>query len=147
MLILTALVGFNPRSEAHGGGLDKHGGHNNRKEGNYHFHKGPLKGIVIALETRSTPYDRSNYPYSQNLEEKIIERQGGIFSPYILRCFSERGEVEIEHIVSLSEAHESGMSTRPQSEMEKFASDLDNLTLASPGVNRSKGGKDPSEWL
>ena len=55
LLILTTLVGFNPRSEAHSGGLDKHGGHNNRKEGNYHFHKGHLKGIGIAPETYTAP--------------------------------------------------------------------------------------------
>ena len=27
-----------------------------------------------------------------------------------------------------------------------FASDLGNLTLASPAVNREKGGKDVAEW-
>ncbi len=26
----------------HGGGLDRHGGHHNRKRGGYHFHRGPL---------------------------------------------------------------------------------------------------------
>ncbi|MGV1098520.1 YHYH domain-containing protein [Thiovibrio sp. JS02] len=29
---------------AHGGGLDGYGGHNNRKQGGYHFHRGPLAG-------------------------------------------------------------------------------------------------------
>ena len=29
---------------AHGGGLDAQGGHNDRKNGGYHFHRGPLAG-------------------------------------------------------------------------------------------------------
>ena len=29
---------------AHGGGLDSYGGHNDRKRGDYHFHRGPLAG-------------------------------------------------------------------------------------------------------
>jgi hypothetical protein len=31
-------------SFAHGGGLDSHGGHNDRKNGGYHCHRGPLAG-------------------------------------------------------------------------------------------------------
>jgi endonuclease G, mitochondrial len=33
---------------SHGGGLDSQGGHNNRQEGTYHFHDGPLEGQVFA---------------------------------------------------------------------------------------------------
>jgi len=33
---------------AHGGGLDGYGGHNNRKQGGYHFHRGPLAGQHYA---------------------------------------------------------------------------------------------------
>jgi hypothetical protein len=33
---------------AHSGGLDAHGGHNDRKAGNYHFHRGPLAGQTYA---------------------------------------------------------------------------------------------------
>ena len=31
----------------HGGGLDDYGGHHNRKQGAYHFHRGPLAGRVF----------------------------------------------------------------------------------------------------
>ena len=31
-------------ASAHGGGVDGQGGHNNRRAGNYHFHRGPLDG-------------------------------------------------------------------------------------------------------
>src|SRR5437868_799319 len=33
---------------AHGGGLDSYGGHNDRKAGTYHFHRGPLAGQSFA---------------------------------------------------------------------------------------------------
>ena len=33
---------------AHGGGLDSQGGHNDRKSGNYHFHRGPLSGQTFS---------------------------------------------------------------------------------------------------
>ena len=29
----------------------------------------------------------------------------------------------------------------------RFANDLDNLTLATPQLNRQKGGKDAAEWM
>ena len=56
-------------------------------------------------------------------------------------------ETDIEHMVATSEAHDSGLCAAPRSVKAAFASDLLNLTLASPGVNRySKSGKDVAEW-
>lgn len=45
---LIALLLFSGQAIAHGGGLDEHGGHYNRKQGNYHFHRGPLTGRTFA---------------------------------------------------------------------------------------------------
>lgn len=107
-----------------------------------------LSGIVITPEVRVTPYDRDDYSYPQSIEQRIIAQQGGIFSPYSLRCFSNRRETDIEHIVAVSEAHESGLSARTDEERKAFGNDLDNLTLAAPRLNRyQKVAKDPAEWL
>ncbi len=38
---------------AHGGGLDGYGGHNNRKQGGYHFHRGPLAGQHYASKSEA----------------------------------------------------------------------------------------------
>lgn len=38
---------------AHGGGLDGYGGHNNRKQGGYHFHRGPLAGNHYASKSEA----------------------------------------------------------------------------------------------
>ena len=105
-------------------------------------------GIRIAPEVRNTPLDRQDYAYPQNIELSIIDRQGGIFSPYALSFFTDRSETDIEHIVAVSEAHESGFSSRSDSERKAFGQDLDNLTLAEPHLNRhQKAGKDPADWL
>lgn len=54
----------------------------------------------------------------------------------------------IEHIVSLSEAHDSGLCAAPLETRKAFGSDIFNLTLASPQVNRTdKGARDVAEWL
>lgn len=39
VVLTTATLVF-----AHGGGVDSNGGHNDRKNGRYHFHRGPLAG-------------------------------------------------------------------------------------------------------
>lgn len=57
-------------------------------------------------------------------------------------------ETDIEHIVSLSEAHDSGLCSADRKIKNRFASDILNLTLASPTVNRDeKSGYDASGWL
>lgn len=40
MFVLMCVCG----ASAHPGGLDKNGGHSDRRNGGYHFHKGPLEG-------------------------------------------------------------------------------------------------------
>ena len=51
-------------------------------------------------------------------------------------------------IVATSEAHDSGLCAADRATRKRFATDLRNLTLASPQVNRrQKSGKDAAEWL
>ena len=50
--------------------------------------------------------------------------------------------------MAASEAHDSGLCARDRATRARFASDLRNLTLAAPHVNRhQKSGKDAAEWL
>ncbi|MDE0142990.1 MAG: SH3 domain-containing protein [Caldilineaceae bacterium] len=109
----------------------------------------PSPGIVIRPENRCSPYDRDDYRYSQSVEARIIAQQGGrIFSPYSGETFANAGETDIEHIVAVSEAHDSGLCAASAATKRAFASDLDNLTLASPQLNRyEKVAKDLAEWL
>lgn len=106
------------------------------------------RGLTVEPEHRCTTYDRDEYPYPATIEREIVEAQGGVWSPYTLRRFDSIRETDIEHIVPLSEAHDSGMCARGLDAKRAFARDLRNLTLASPAVNRNrKGHRDPAEWM
>ena len=106
------------------------------------------RGIVVAPESRCSPYDRENYRYPQSIEEKIVDGIGEIYGPYTGRRFSSTRETDIEHIVATSEAHDSGLCAADLDTRRRFATDLLNLTLAAPDVNRGqKSGKDAGEWL
>src|SRR5262245_20241800 len=48
-LVMAALILTTPIAYRHGGGLDADGCHYDRKDGNYHCHRGPL-GRLPALE-------------------------------------------------------------------------------------------------
>ena len=106
------------------------------------------RGVPVARESRCAPYDRGDYPYSQSVEQRIVASLGAVYGPYSGACFAHTGETDIEHIVATSEAHDSGLCAASAATKAAFASDLLNLTLASPSVNRHrKSGKDAAEWL
>ena len=106
------------------------------------------RGLVVVPEHRCSAYDRKrDYPYPQSVERTIVRKLGAVYGPYTGTCFDSRRETQIEHIVATSEAHDSGLCAADRRTRAKFARDLRNLTLASPKVNRSKGGKDAGEWL
>ena len=106
------------------------------------------RGLVVAPENRCSPYYSKEYSYPQSVEPKIIEFIGKIYGPYTGACFENRRQTDIEHIVARSEAHDSGMCASDSAMRKRFASDLLNLTLASPKVNRKqKVDKDAADWL
>ena len=107
------------------------------------------RGLTVAAEDRCSPYDPDDYTYSQSVEPRIIAGMGGIvYGPYTGRRFADRGETDIEHIVARSEAHDSGLCDAGSATRKRFSSDLLNLTLAAPNVNRhQKVAKDAAEWL
>ena len=55
------------------------------------------RGIVIADENRCSPYDSGDYSYPQSVEDDIIDRLGGIYSPYTGECFASKSETNIKN--------------------------------------------------
>ena len=108
-----------------------------------------LAGIPILEENRCTPYESDDYRYPQSLEAQIMaEMEGSFYSPYTGETFAWGEDVDIEHIVARSEAHDSGLCAADIFTRLAFASDPLNLTFASPEVNRDqKVAKDVAEWL
>ena len=110
---------------------------------------GTWRGLVVAAERRCSPYDSDDYRYPQSVEPRIVASMGGIiYGPYTGTWFDSTSQTDIEHIVARSEAHDSGLCAVDAATKRRFSSDLLNLTLASPAVNRSqKSAKDAAEWL
>ena len=105
------------------------------------------RGVRVASEVRCTPYDRDDYSYPQSVESQIIAGIGKLYGPYTGQCFATARETDIEHIVPLSEAHDSGLCSASAATKTRFARDVLNLTLASSRVNRyEKGARDAAEW-
>ena len=106
------------------------------------------RGIAVESEHRCSPYDSDDYRYPASVEPKIVAAQGGIYGPYTGTWFTSIKDTDIEHIVARSEAHDSGLCAASRATKARFASDLLNLTLASPSVNRhQKIANDAAEWL
>ena len=105
-------------------------------------------GLVVAPEARCSPYDSSDYRYSQSVEDRIVRSLGGVYGPYTGRWFRSTRETDIEHIVARSEAHDSGLCRADRATRRRFSEDLRNLTLAAPTVNRhQKRDRDAGGWL
>ena len=106
-------------------------------------------GLEVEPENRCSAYNRDrDYPYSQSLEPAIAVRMGGIRCRYTGKIYRSLRQTDIEHVVALSEAHDSGLCAAGGATKRRFANDLLNLTLSDPAVNRyQKGGRDAGEWM
>jgi len=66
------------------------------------------------------------------------------------QTFNNPKQLDIDHLVPLKEAHESGAHAWSKSRKRDYANDMshpDHLIAVAARANRSKGAKDPSEWL
>ena len=96
------------------------------------------RGISVADEQRCSAYDRGSCRYPARMEAEIIRSQTGMVNgPYTGRTFESPKQTGIEHIVALSEAHDSGLCAVTPAVQRQFAANLLNLTLAAPEVNRN----------
>ena len=58
--------------------------------------------------------------------------EGQIYGPYTGRYYASTRQTDIEHIVAISEAHDSGFCATDRATRLRFSSDPRNLTLAAP---------------
>ena len=111
-------------------------------------------GLRVCDEPgRRTGYSRDDYGSAyRRLEDEIVaglpQVGGQVYTPYTCTLFAvlEDGTAatDIEHIVALAEAHDSGIAA---GDRRAIASDLLNLTIAVPSVNQNdKGARDAGEW-
>ena len=115
------------------------------------------RGLQVCEEQPRDGYDRDAFGsgYS-SLEDDIIaalpatmKAGGQVYTPYSCLAFDITADgtaaTDIEHIVALAEAHDSRIA---DDRRRDIASDLENLTIADPTVNRSqKSDRDAAGWM
>ena len=101
-----------------------------------------------SSRSASAPPQEEVRRHPQTIEQDIVRALEAVYGPYTGTCFGWTGESDIEYIVATNEAHDSGLCAADRAAKRRFATDLRNLTLASPRVNRhQKIGKDAGKWV
>ena len=127
----------------------------------------PLEGIEIKRESRAA-FDRGTYggwiggcldTRDQVLiEESVIEvtiddcrvTEGEWHDPFTGWVILDPGILDIDHFVPLEEANQSGGHRWLRARKKQYANDRDDpdhLVAVHRSANRSKGARDPAEWL
>jgi hypothetical protein len=76
--------------------------------------------------------------------------EGRWYSPYDDRTHTRAADLQIDHVVALSEAWDSGAHTWTTARREAFANDLNYpgaLVAVTGAVNQAKADLDPAQWL
>jgi hypothetical protein len=131
-----------------------------------------LVGLRVAPEGPRTGYRRELFPTwtdadhdgCDTREEVLIAESrtpaqvdpygckvvaGDWYSLYDGLTFTDPAELDIDHVVPLAEAWDSGASAWDAARREAYANDLDHpqtLRAVSAAANRSKGDLDPARW-
>ncbi|MGO4421345.1 HNH endonuclease family protein [Streptomyces sp. NPDC000941] len=127
-----------------------------------------LASLTVATEDR-TGYDRDLFPHwitqsgACNTREVVLKRDGtnvqqdsscaavsGTWhSVYDNATWTAASDLDIDHLVPLAEAWDSGASGWTTARRQSFANDLTRpqLIAVTDNVNQAKGDKDPAEWL
>lgn len=94
---------------------------------------------VLLLETTTSTTNTS-----------CVIKTGKWYSPYDNTYFTDAGSLDIDHMVALKEAWDSGANNWDSTTRQNFANDLGyagSLIAVSASSNRSKSDKDIREWL
>ncbi|MGW7521132.1 HNH endonuclease family protein [Streptomyces sp. NPDC054796] len=128
-----------------------------------------LASMTAVAEPPRSGYDRDLFPHwitisgACNTRETVLKRDGtGVttdaacaatsgswYSPYDGATWSAASDVDIDHLVPLAEAWDSGANAWTTSRRQAFANDLTRpqLLAVTDNVNQSKGDQDPATWM
>ena len=127
-----------------------------------------LAQLTVATEDR-TGYDRDLFPHwitqsgACNTRETVLKRDGsGVvtdsscaatsgswYSVYDGATWTAASDLDIDHLVPLAEAWDSGADSWTTSRRQSFANDLTRpqLIAVTDNVNQAKGDQDPATWM
>ena len=128
-----------------------------------------LSQLTVKAEGSSTGYSRDLFPHwitqsgACNTREVVLKRDGtnvvqdsscaavsgSWFSEYDGATWTLASDLDIDHVVPLSEAWKSGANSWTTSKRQGFANDLTRpqLIAVTDNVNQAKGDQDPAEWM
>ncbi|MEU5898369.1 HNH endonuclease family protein [Streptomyces venezuelae] len=128
-----------------------------------------LADLTVKAEGSSDGYSRDKFPHWKtqsgacNTREVVLKRDGtnveqdsscaatsGTWkSAYDGATWTVASDLDIDHVVPLSEAWKSGANGWTTAQREGFANDLarPQLIAVTDNVNQAKGDKDPAEWM
>ncbi len=157
---------------AHPGKTAKDGCHNDRKSGTRHCH-GDRNSHTKSETQSNSKYERHAYggwidadKDGQNTRQEVLIEEnigtlvlspdgkkvisGMWYDPYTNQTFTDPSDLDIDHFVPLKEAHISGAHRWSNTKKREYGNHLDDanhLIAVSKSANRSKGSRDPSEYL
>jgi hypothetical protein len=127
-----------------------------------------LAALTVADEQNADTYDRDLFPHwitvsgACNTRETVLVRDGqdvvtnascaavsgSWYSPYDGATWTAASDIDIDHMVALSEAWRSGAWAWTTAQRRAFANSLSDSQLWSvtDNVNQAKGDKDPTTW-
>ena len=128
-----------------------------------------LASLTVKAEGSLTGYSRDLFPHwitisgACNTRETVLKRDGsGVvtdsacaatsgswYSPYDGATWSLASDVDIDHMVPLAEAWDSGARNWTTAQRQAFANDLTRpqLIAVTDNVNQAKGDQDPATWM
>ena len=127
-----------------------------------------IRSLPVAAETR-TGYVRSRFQMwvdadndCRDTRDEVLARQSQVWvgtcdvrpgrwlSYYDNQVFQHSSGLDIDHMVPLAEAWDSGAKKWNADTRKRYANDLANphsLVAVSASSNRSKGDRDPADWM
>ncbi|GGR90265.1 hypothetical protein GCM10010269_31730 [Streptomyces humidus] len=127
-----------------------------------------LASLSVQTENR-TGYSRDLFPTwitisgTCNTREYVLKRDGSNvvtnsactatsgswYSPYDGATWTAASDLDIDHLVPLAEAWDSGASAWTTARRQAFANDVTRpqLLAVTDNVNQSKSDQDPAEWM
>ncbi len=118
------------------------------------------RGLVVAPEAEcpAAPdsvcpeafarYDRADWGFYRGAVLELVKgkMKDVVRDPYTGVCHATADGLDIDHVISLAEAHRSGLWEASAQTKRAFARDLLNLTLTDLRLNREKSDRDAAGW-
>ncbi|KAJ5134967.1 hypothetical protein N7476_001829 [Penicillium atrosanguineum] len=131
--------------------------------------KNELASLVVAVQGSQDGYSRAKFPHwitqsgSCNTRDVVLKRDGSDvdqdvkcetisgtwYSPYDGATWTDSSDLDIDHLVPLSNAWKSGAAAWTTADRKAFANDLTNpqLLAVTDNVNSAKGDSGPEQWM